>query len=204
MGKSGPAKGCIYKLDDVAWARVEIYARCMNPLNAIADAIGINYHKLEREIKTKFNMEPKEWLESKRNKGRADFRVRLYEMAMDGKHPILDIFLSKQPDWLGMVDEKSVQRLPDNSAATNKFLSSLTGILTKLSDKSNKIQDLEQQNKTIEDAIYTELQPDNTVSIPLPTNIIHLPIKHTIIEHILPTKTDNNVTQNIVQGQEGA
>jgi hypothetical protein len=204
MGKSGPNKGCIYKLDDVAWARVEIYARCMNPLNAIADAVGINYHKLEREIKAKFNMEPKEWLESKRNKGRADFRVRLYEMALDGKHPILDIFLSKQPDWLGMVDEKSVQRLPDNSAATNKFLSSLTGILTKLSDKSNKIQDLEAENKAIEDAIYTELQPDNNVPTNTSNNIIQLPTNHHIIEHSSIIEQDNNDVRNVVTSQPGA
>ena len=162
MGKRGPQPGAKYKLTDDMWGRIDVYARCMNSLASISSATNIPIHKLEKEICDKYHLSPAEFLESRRNATRADFRVRLYQMATDGKHPILAIFLAKQPDWLGMIDEKSKPVSPETQAERNKTLTTISGILDKILNHNlnqNKLEILERQNRKIEEAQFTEEIP---------------------------------------------
>jgi hypothetical protein len=175
------------------WIKVETMATCFCPLSEIAEAIKFNVKYLAKQIKKKYEIESQEFLTLKQGSGRANFRFKMYQMACDGKHPIVSIFCAK--NWLGMIDEKTPPKPPDNSDVTTKFLTSLTTILNKITDKSSNLPKLEAENKAIEDAIYTEVPTDNNVPTSIPNNIIQLPTKHSIIEHSSIIEQDNNIVR---------
>lgn len=218
MGKRGPKPGSPQvggvkegspgttrhkiNIPEMDWVRVEVLAEKFSPISEIAESIKVSQKVLAKRIEQRYNMTAQDFLDFKQGSGKSKFRESLYNMACDGKHPIVSIFCAK--NWLGMMDEKTPPKPPDNSQITNKFLTSLTTILNKLTDKTTKLPELEVENKVVEDAIYTDITPDNNVLTNQPNNIIHLPIKHNIIEHSSTVEQDNNIVRETVQGQAGA
>lgn len=155
------------KLSEEAWTKAETMAAFQCTFGEIAQALNLNYHKFEKAIKRKYGLTRQEWIDKYSLSGKAKFRANLFAMANDGKHPIVSIFCAK--NWLGMMDEKSTKKPPEIDDKSQRALTAISNILTKIADKSsistNKLLDLEKQNKKIEETTFTEIKQESSECI---------------------------------------
>lgn len=151
------------KLSEELWTKAETMAAFQCTFGEIAQALSLNYHKFEKAIKKKYHLTRQEWIEKYSLSGRAKFRANLFAMANDGKHPIVSIFCAK--NWLGMMDEKSVKKPPEIDDKSQRALTAISNILTKIADKSsmstNNMLKLEKENQKIEETIFTEVEQES-------------------------------------------
>lgn len=153
-------------LPEETWGIIEGMALCQSPITEIANTIKVHVTTLQRLIQDKYNVkEASEYIESVASRGKQTFRQRMYEMACDGKHPIVSIFAAK--NWLGMKDERS-RDLPDtpDTSKAQKLLEGISTVLAQISSTTHtrKLEQLETKNRKIEkieEAQFVELPPQN-------------------------------------------
>lgn len=157
-------------LTELEWGEVEGLAKVQCTLYEIAGRMEISdFHLLERLIHQRYGVEAKEWIESKRNEGRASFRANLFNMACDGKHPIVSIFCAK--NWLGMIDERSIKTDENkDDVKTNKALTVISSLLDRISNapgiNQRDVTRIEDRNRRVEEAEYNLLNSSTPVAIP--------------------------------------
>ena len=160
-------------LPDETWGIIEGMALCQSPITEIANTIKVHVTTLQRLIKDKYEVEDaNEYIESIASSGKQSFRQRMYEMACDGKHPIVSIFAAK--NWLGMKDERS-RDLPDapDTSKAQKLLEGISTVLAQISTSPTNLKALENKNRKIEIEESKQIQNAEFTEVTLKS---HLPM----------------------------
>jgi len=138
-------------------------ARALNLPHARPD------HVLNSCIKRKYRKSAQEYIAEQSLIGIGMVRDAMFRDALDGKHPITQIFLSK--NFLGMKDERTINTTDQDNNKSIKALQLMESIIKRIDNQSqpspSQIQTLERRNKKIEDANYTIVnnQPLNTIPL---------------------------------------
>lgn len=205
MGSRGPRKGACNAgrprvvVPDEIWGKIDTLAAFQCPFTEIAETVGYKYTDLERIIRLKYNLSVSEYLDQKKQAGKARFRSKLFEMACDGKHPIVSIFCAK--NWLGMMDEKTINRKELESPESKQALTHIATLL-KRAIESKQSTNTRFNGTNIQDA---EIIPPNTQDTPsLPDKSLSLsstaqPDNNDTIEDNNIVLPDNNVVQEVAQ-----